>query len=240
MRAGHTEAATDVARLAGLKPAGVICEIMNDDGSMARLPDLVTFAQKHGLKIGTISDLIAYRRRHDNLVKERSVKRVSSVHGGEWLMRIFSDVAQGSEHVVLTKGDISSPEPVLVRMHALDPLADVLGIGGAETTGELSGAMRTIAAEGRGVVVLLRDTQMKLVEGAKPRRRRCASMGLARRSWRRWACRTSRWSPITRRPRSWGWMPMACRSRAPARLRSEPWLPLNNTTRWPCRSSTAR
>lgn len=167
VRAGHTEAATDVARLAGLKPAGVICEIMNDDGSMARLPDLVTFAQKHGLKIGTISDLIAYRRRHDNLVKERSVKRVSSVHGGEWLMRIFSDVAQGSEHVVLTKGDISSPEPVLVRMHALDPLADVLGIGGAETTGELSGAMRTIAAEGRGVVVLLRDTQMKLVEGGE-------------------------------------------------------------------------
>lgn len=167
VRAGHTEAATDVARLAGLKPAGVICEIMNDDGTMARLPDLVTFAQKHGLKIGTISDLIAYRRRHDNLVKERAVKRVQSVHGGEWIMRIFSDVAQGAEHVVLTKGDISSDAPVLVRMHALDPLADVLGIGDAGAAGELPGAMRVIAEAGRGVIVLLRDTAMKLADGAE-------------------------------------------------------------------------
>ncbi|OJY32697.1 3,4-dihydroxy-2-butanone-4-phosphate synthase [Gemmobacter sp. LW-1] len=167
VRAGHTEAATDVSRLAGLKPAGVICEIMNDDGTMARLPDLVQFAQRHGLKIGTISDLIAYRRRHDNLVKEASVRRVTSVHGGEWVMRIFSDVAQGAEHVVLTKGDIAAPGPVLVRMHALDPLADVLGIGGVETAGELSGAMKVIASEGRGVVVLLRDTSMKLVEAGE-------------------------------------------------------------------------
>ena len=164
VRAGHTEAATDVARLAGLKPAGVICEIMNDDGTMARLPDLVTFAQKHNLKIGTISDLIAYRRRHDNLVRERAVKRVTSLHGGDWVMRIFSDVAQGAEHVVLTKGDITSGDPVLVRMHALDPLADVLGIGDAGAAGELPGAMRVIAEAGRGVVVLLRDTSMKMVE----------------------------------------------------------------------------
>lgn len=164
VRAGHTEAATDVARLAGLKPAGVICEIMNDDGTMARLPDLVSFAQKHGLKIGTISDLIAYRRRHDNLVKERAVKRVTSVHGGEWVMRIFGDQAQGAEHVVLTKGDLSAPGPVLVRMHPLNPLEDVLGIGSVDHVNELPGAMRLIAAEGRGVVVLLRDTAMKLVE----------------------------------------------------------------------------
>ena len=164
VRAGHTEAATDVARLAGMKPAGVICEIMNDDGTMARLPDLVTFAQKHNLKIGTISDLIAYRRRHDNLVRERAVKRVTSLHGGDWVMRIFSDVAQGAEHVVLTKGDITSGDPVLVRMHALDPLADVLGIGDAGAAGELPGAMRVIAEAGRGVVVLLRDTSMKMVE----------------------------------------------------------------------------
>ncbi len=167
VRAGHTEAATDVARLAGLKPAGVICEIMNDDGTMARLPDLVSFAQKHGLKIGTISDLIAYRRRNDNLVKERAVKRVTSIHGGEWIMRIFSDVAQGAEHVVLTKGDIGSPEPVLVRMHALDPLADVLGVGDVEAAGELAGAMHVIAEAGRGVVVLLRDTSMKLAESGE-------------------------------------------------------------------------
>ncbi|SEM98134.1 3,4-dihydroxy 2-butanone 4-phosphate synthase / GTP cyclohydrolase II [Gemmobacter aquatilis] len=167
VRAGHTEAATDVARLAGLKPAGVICEIMNDDGTMARLPDLVQFAQKHGLKIGTISDLIAYRRRHDNLLKERAVKRVTSIHGGEWIMRIFADQAQGAEHVVLTKGDLAAPGPVLVRMHALNPLEDVLGIGGASHANELPGAMRVIAAEGRGVVVLLRDTSMQLVEGAE-------------------------------------------------------------------------
>ena len=167
VRAGHTEAATDVARLAGLKPAGVICEIMNDDGSMARLPDLVTFAQRHNLKIGTISDLIAYRRRNDNLVKERAVKRVTSLHGGEWVMRIFSDVAQGAEHVVLTKGDIGSDAPVLVRMHALDPLSDVLGIGDAGAAGELSGAMRVIAEAGRGVVVLLRDTSMKMVDAGE-------------------------------------------------------------------------
>lgn len=167
VRAGHTEAATDIARLAGLKPAGVICEIMKDDGSMARLPDLVQFAQKHGLKIGTISDLIAYRRRHDNLVKERAVKRVSSAHGGDWVMRIFSDAAQGGEHVVLTKGDIATADPVLVRMHALDPLADVLGIGDAGAVGELSGAMKLIAEAGRGVVVLLRDTATRLADGGE-------------------------------------------------------------------------
>ena len=163
VRAGHTEAATDISRLAGLNPSGVICEIMNDDGTMARLPDLVAFAQKHNLKIGTISDLIAYRRRHDNLVRERSVKRVQSVHGGDWLMRIFADETHGAEHVILTKGDLSGPVPVLVRMHALNPLEDVLGIGDGHV-GDLQGAMRVIAEAGRGVVVLLRDTTMKLVQ----------------------------------------------------------------------------
>lgn len=162
VRAGHTEAAVDISRLAGLNPSGVICEIMKDDGTMARLPDLVAFAQRHNLKIGTISDLIAYRRRHDNLVRERTVKRVHSLYGGEWLMRIFADEAQGAEHVVLTKGDLAAPGPVLVRMHALSPLEDVLGIGDGHV-GDLQGAMRVIATEGRGVVVLLRDTTMKLV-----------------------------------------------------------------------------
>lgn len=161
VRAGHTEAAVDVSRLAGLNPSGVICEIMNDDGTMARLPDLVGFAQKHGLKIGTISDLIAYRRRHDNLVKEAVGRQVTSAYGGDWQLRLFTDETQGAEHVVLTKGDISTPEPVLVRMHALNPLEDVLGIG-PDHAGELARAMRAIAAEGRGVVVLLRDTMMKL------------------------------------------------------------------------------
>jgi 3,4-dihydroxy 2-butanone 4-phosphate synthase / GTP cyclohydrolase II len=160
VRAGHTEAATDIARLAGLNPAGVICEIMNDDGSMARLPDLIAFAQRHGLKVGTISDLIAYRRRHDNLINEKAVQPVTSAHGGDWLMRVYADETHGDEHVVLSKGDLSAPGPVLVRVHALNPLEDVLGVGSG---GELPRAMRLIAAEGRGVVVLLRDTTMKMV-----------------------------------------------------------------------------
>ncbi|WP_126977047.1 3,4-dihydroxy-2-butanone-4-phosphate synthase [Frigidibacter oleivorans] len=159
IRAGHTEAAVDISRLAGLKPAGVICEIMNDDGTMARLPDLVAFAQRHGLKIGTISDLIAYRRKHDNLVAERAVKPVHSQHGGDWIMHVFADSVQGAEHIVLSKGDLSGDRPVLVRVHALDPLRDVLSVGACS---DLPAAMRAIAAEGRGAVVLLRDLTMKL------------------------------------------------------------------------------
>ncbi len=167
VRAGHTEAAVDVARLAGLNPSGVICEIMNEDGTMARLPDLVGFAQRHGLKIGTISDLIGYRRRHDNLVAERAVRRVTSAYGGDWLMRIFADETQGAEHIVLSKGDLTGPGPVLVRMHALDPLSDLLGVDPGHA-GDLQGAMQVIAAEGRGVVVLLRDITMKLaLEGER-------------------------------------------------------------------------
>lgn len=162
VRAGHTEAATDIARLAGLNPAGVICEIMNEDGTMARLPDLVVFARKHGLKIGTITDLIAYRRRHDNLVRETLRKPVTSAYGGDWTMRIFTDVTEGTEHVVLTKGDITTPQPVLVRTHALNVLEDVLALGPAPE-GELARAMRIIAEEGRGVVCLFRDPQAKLL-----------------------------------------------------------------------------
>ena len=162
VRAGHTEAAVDVARLAGLNPSGVICEIMNEDGTMARLPDLVAFAQKHGLKIGTISDLIAYRRRHDNLVRVTQERRVTSEFGGDWTMRIYTDVIEGAEHVMLIKGDLAGPDPVLVRMHTLDPMLDVVGLGAPGRTREFGDAMRLIAAEGRGVVVLLRDLHMKL------------------------------------------------------------------------------
>ena len=101
VRAGHTEAATDIARLAGLNPSGVICEIMKEDGEMARLPDLIAFAQLHGLKIGTISDLIAYRRRHDNLVRIRETSMITSEFGGEWELRIYTDETQGAEHIAL-------------------------------------------------------------------------------------------------------------------------------------------
>lgn len=163
VRAGHTEAAVDVARLAGLNPSGVICEVMNDDGTMARLPDLIKFAQKHGLRIGTISDLIAYRRRNDNLVKLSEERSVTSEFGGDWTMRIYTDVTEGAEHVVMIKGDITSPGPVLTRMHTLDPLLDVVGLGGAGRTAEFADAMKLIAAEGRGVLVLLRELDRKLI-----------------------------------------------------------------------------
>ena len=162
VRAGHTEAAVDIARLAGLNPSGVICEIMNDDGTMARLPDLIAFAQRHGLKIGTISDLIAYRRRHDNLVAISAERQVTSEFGGDWTMRIYTDQTEGAEHVVLIKGDLTTPGPVLTRMHTLDPMLDVVGLGPAGRTAEFGEAMRLIAAEGRGVLVLLRDLHKKL------------------------------------------------------------------------------
>ncbi len=166
VRAGHTEAAVDIARLAGLNPSGVICEIMNEDGTMARLPDLIAFAQRHNLRIGTISDLIAYRRRHDNLVRLRSEEQVRSEFGGDWVMRIYADETQGAEHIVLIKGDIGSEAPVLVRMHTLDPLLDVVGTGPRGRAREFDAAMELIAAEGRGALVLLRDLHMKLAVGA--------------------------------------------------------------------------
>ncbi|MEO0358682.1 MAG: 3,4-dihydroxy-2-butanone-4-phosphate synthase [Pseudomonadota bacterium] len=162
VRAGHTEAAVDISRLAGLNPSGVICEIMNEDGTMSRLPDLVAFAQLHGLKIGTISDLIAYRRRHDNLVKVRQSESITSEFGGEWEMRIYTDETQGAEHIALVKGDISTDDPVLVRMHSLDPMLDMVGAGPRRRAFEFSDSMKLIADEGRGVVVLLRDLHMKI------------------------------------------------------------------------------
>ena len=162
VRAGHTEAAVDISRLAGLNPSGVICEIMKEDGTMARLPDLVAFAQLHNIKIGTISDLIAYRRRNDNLVQQRSEQMVTSEFGGDWQMRIFADTAGGAEHIVLVKGDVDTTDPVLVRMHASNPLEDVLGLVPGRSH-QLHDAMEAIATEGRGVIVLLRDMSAKLI-----------------------------------------------------------------------------
>ncbi len=161
VRAGHTEAAVDISRLAGLNPSAVICEIMKEDGTMARLPDLIAFAQLHGLKVGTISDLIAYRRQHDNLVRQMTSRAVTSEFGGEWMLRIFEDEIQGAEHIVLTKGDFSDGKTVLVRMHAINPLTDILALAPNKAR-LLKNAMRMIAEQGRGVVVLLRDTNMKL------------------------------------------------------------------------------
>ncbi len=161
VRAGHTEAAVDISRLAGLHPSGVICEIMKADGEMARLPDLVHFAATHGLKIGTISDLISYRHKHDNLLRQRDERMVHSAYGGEWRLRIFADQITGTDHVMLSKGDIATPEPVLVRTHALNALEDVLGLGPSPAD-ELPRAMEIIAEEGRGAVLLFREPHPKL------------------------------------------------------------------------------
>ncbi|MFZ5667482.1 MAG: 3,4-dihydroxy-2-butanone-4-phosphate synthase [Pseudomonadota bacterium] len=154
VRAGHTEAAVDVSRLAGLNPSGVICEIMNDDGTMARLDDLIEFAHIHGMKIGTIRDLIAYRRRHDHLVERRAEARFTSRHGGEWKAIVFYNKAEKNEQIVLQKGHVDPDKPTLVRMHVLSPFADIFGETGARS-GVLGKAMDLIGEEGAGLVVLL-------------------------------------------------------------------------------------
>lgn len=157
VRAGHTEAAVDIARLAGLNPAGVICEIMNDDGTMARMPDLVTFAQLHGLKIATIADLIAYRRRNDKIVARAVEAPFHSKWGGDWRMLVYTNTVSYAEHIALVKGDLKADKPVMVRVHAVNILDDVLGDQGSGKAGELHSAMEMIAGHGSGVVVLIRE-----------------------------------------------------------------------------------
>ena len=179
VRAGHTEAAVDISRLAGLNSSGVICEIMNEDGTMARLPELIGFAQKHGLKIGTISDLIAYRRRNDILVRAGEITTVFSEYGGEWDMRVYEDETHGDQHIVLSKGDLRGDNSILVRMHAMDPMLDIVGAGPRGRADEFGMAMEIIAKEGRGVVVLLRDTAMKIEknDNASPKTLRQYGLG---------------------------------------------------------------
>ncbi len=154
IRAGHTEAAVDIARLAGLNPSGVICEVMNEDGSMARLPDLVAFAQHHNLKLGTIESLIAHRRRTEQLVRRVEEGTMRHVEGGDWRMFVYANTVEYAEHLVLVKGDLADGPPPLVRVHAVDLLGDMLG---GPHPSSLHSAMRTIAAEGRGAVVLIRE-----------------------------------------------------------------------------------
>jgi 3,4-dihydroxy 2-butanone 4-phosphate synthase/GTP cyclohydrolase II len=166
VRAGHTEAAVDVSRLAGLNPSGVICEIMNDDGTMARLPDLVKFAQFHGVKIATIADLIAYRRRTERLVEKIAETTLESRYGGTFKLLIYANKVTYGEHIALVRGDLSGEQPVLVRMHQHSILADTLGditpgtfFGGEMRArgGELQASMQLIAQENRGVVVIIRE-----------------------------------------------------------------------------------
>ncbi|NIY74283.1 3,4-dihydroxy-2-butanone-4-phosphate synthase [Thalassospira sp. HF15] len=157
VRAGHTEASVDIARLAGLNPSGVICEIMSDSGEMARLPELVEFAKKHDLKIAQIADLIRYRRKHEKVVQRKATTKIKSVNGGEFDMHLYVNNVTYAEHIALVKGDISDDAPVLTRVHALNVIEDVLGDTQTEHQGQLAAAMRQIGEEGRGVVVLIRE-----------------------------------------------------------------------------------
>ncbi|HUK07755.1 MAG TPA: 3,4-dihydroxy-2-butanone-4-phosphate synthase [Stellaceae bacterium] len=157
VRTGHTEAAVDIARLAGLNPAGVICEIMNDDGTMARRDDLIAFAQRHGLKIATIADLIAYRRRHDRIVERKIETEFDSDFGGMFRMIVYANKVAYAEHIALVKGDVGTGEPVLVRMHALNVLDDVLGSKARGRSGVLQASLEMIGRAGRGVAVLIRE-----------------------------------------------------------------------------------
>ena len=158
VRAGHTEAAADIARLAGLNPSGVVCEIMNDDGTMARMPDLLKFAQFHGLKVATIADLIAYRLRHDRIVSRNVETTLSSRYGGVFRMIVYTNDVAYAEHIALVKGDLAKDGPVLVRMHALNVLEDVLGDDSTGKAGILHQAMRMIGEHDRGVAVLIRES----------------------------------------------------------------------------------
>ncbi len=159
VRSGHTEAAIDVARLAGLNPSGVICEIMNDDGTMARLPELVKFAQFHGLKVATISDLIAYRLKNDSLIERVTSASVNSELGGEFEMVVFKNRVEHLEYVAFVKGEITEKDVVLVRMHSLSIFEDVLG-GEPGAVPKLRAAVKAIGEAGKGVIVVIRTRQL--------------------------------------------------------------------------------
>ena len=161
VRTGHTEAAVDISRMAGLTPAGVICEIMNDDGTMARMPDLVAFAQLHGLKIGTIADLIAYRRRTERYVERIMDTPFDSVHGGPFRLMLYRNTIEGAEHVALVHGKIDPSKPTLVRMHQVDFAADLLGHV-EDRQSYIPRALKAITDSGEpGVIVFLRDPALQ-------------------------------------------------------------------------------
>ena len=158
IRAGHTEAVVDIAKLADSNPAGVICEIMNDNGEMARLPDLIKFSKKHNIKIASIADLISYRRKNEVFVKRVSESILDSQFGGAWRIIFFKNIIDNSEHIALVKGVIDSNDTILVRVHALDLFSDVLGDQSTERNGsELSKAMTKISENENGIIILIRD-----------------------------------------------------------------------------------
>ncbi len=156
VRAGHTEASIDLARMAGLKPAGVICEIMNDDGTMARMPELKKFARKHGLKIGCIADVIRHRLKHDTLVR-REVEVRMPTEFGEFRMIGYTNQVDAAEHVALVMGEPKADAPCLVRVHSECLTGDVFASRRCDCGSQLHAAMRRIAEEGCGVILYLRQ-----------------------------------------------------------------------------------
>jgi len=157
VRSGQTEGSVDLARLAGLRPAGVICEIMNDDGTMARIPELKKFAKQHGIKICTVSDLVAYRLRHERLVRTVAEAQLPSVFGGEWRAIAFENDVDKLDHIALIKGEFAKGESVLVRVHSECLTGDVLGSQRCDCGEQLHRAMEIIAREKKGVILYMRQ-----------------------------------------------------------------------------------
>jgi len=162
VRAGHTEAAVDIARLAKVNPSGVICEIMNDDGQMARLPDLIKFAKHHKIKIATIADLIEYRRKNEKLVIAKERQKFTSKYAGEFELVIYQSQVDNIEHIALIKGKIDHNSAALIRMHHLNIFSDFLDDANSTKTGLLKKSMKKIAKHGSGVIVLIRQPQESL------------------------------------------------------------------------------
>ena len=157
VRAGHTEASVDLSRLAGLVPAGVICEIMNDDGTMARIPDLIKFSEKHKIKIGKIVDLIAYRRQKDNFLNKSYESKITLKSGEDFDIRIYESNFDKTEQIVLSKGNIDDGNPILVRVHVTDYFENLLGDYGSNDE-SLRKSIKEISKEGRGILILVRDS----------------------------------------------------------------------------------
>jgi 3,4-dihydroxy 2-butanone 4-phosphate synthase/GTP cyclohydrolase II len=183
-RAGHTEAGCDLARLAGLAPAAVICEILKDDGEMARLPDLVEFAGRHGLKIGTIADLIEYRGRTESLVKRAAEREIETVHG-RFRLVVYSERMRDSTHLALVKGNPASAKEVLVRVHEPLSVIDLLDLRSASHSWNFHDALAAVSRAPCGVIVLLhgQETASELLEHASARPGAAAVQGFALRNY---------------------------------------------------------
>ena len=162
VRAGHTEASVDLARLAGFTPAGVICEIMNDDGTMARVPDLITFSKKHNIKIGRIVDLISYRRKKDNFINKSYDSKITIKPGYNFDIKIFESAFDSTEQIVLSKGNFNDNAPVLVRVHVTDYFDNLFGNYGSDDD-SLHKSIELINNEGRGILILIRDSGHSII-----------------------------------------------------------------------------